>query len=155
MGEKSMKKMSRFSLALNLCMAMFAGPASAQQAPSQEALDELVKIYSAAWNEPDAQHRRELLEKVWAAEGTYTDPQSHVEGRNALVEHIGKFLKNSPGARIIPSSHADFHHGMFRFAWKFVGRDGKTVMEGIDFGALGPDGKFQRIVGFFGPTKPL
>ena len=44
---------------------------------------------------------------------------------------------------------------MFRFAWKFVGGDGKTVMEGIDFGALGPDGKLQRIVGFFGPIKPL
>lgn len=155
MEEKSMKMISRFSIALTLCMAMLAGPASAQQVPSQGALDELVKKYCAAWNEPDAQHRRELLEKVWASEGTYTDPQSHVEGREALVEHIGRFLKNSPGARIIQSSHADFHHGMFRFAWKFVGGDGKTVMEGIDFGTLGPDGKLQRIVGFFGPIKPL
>jgi len=155
MKEKSMKKISRFAIALTLCMALFAGTASAQQAPSQGALDELVKMYSAAWNEPDAQHRRELLEKVWASGGTYTDPQSHVEGREALVEHIGRFLKNSPGARIIQSSHADFHHGMFRFTWKFVGGDGKTLIEGIDFGVLGPDGKLQRIVGFFGPIKPL
>ena len=155
MKKKSMKKISRFAIALTLCMALFAGTASAQQAPSQGALDELVKMYSAAWNEPDAQHRRELLEKVWASGGTYTDPQSHVEGREALVEHIGRFLKNSPGARIIQSSHADFHHGMFRFTWKFVGGDGKTLIEGIDFGVLGPDGKLQRIVGFFGPIKPL
>jgi len=155
MEEKSMKKISRFAMALTLCMALFAGTASAQQVPSQGVLDELVKMYSAAWNEPDAQHRRELLEKVWASGGTYTDPQSHVEGREALVEHIGRFLKNSPGARIIQSSHADFHHGMFRFTWKFVGGDGKTLMEGIDFGVLGPDGKLQRIVGFFGPIKPL
>ena len=155
MKEKSMKKISRFAIALTLCMALFAGTASAQQVPSQGALDELVKMYSAAWNEPDAQHRRELLEKVWASGGTYTDPQSHVEGREALVEHIGRFLKNSPGARIIQSSHADFHHGMFRFTWKFVGGDGKTLIEGIDFGVLGPDGKLQRIVGFFGPIKPL
>ena len=155
MKEKSMKKISRFAIALTLCMAMFAGFAPAQQGTSQGALDELVKMYAAAWNEPDAQHRRELLEKAWASEGTYTDPQSHVEGREALVEHIGKFLKNTPGARIIQSSHADFHHGMFRFTWKFVGGDGKTVMEGIDFGVLGPDGKLQRIVGFFGPIKPL
>ena len=150
-----MKKISRFATAITLCMALFAGTASAQQVPSQGALDELVKMYSAAWNEPDAQHRRELLEKVWASGGTYTDPQSHVEGREALVEHIGRFLKNSPGARIIQSSHADFHHGMFRFTWKFVGGDGKTLIEGIDFGVLGPDGKLQRIVGFFGPIKPL
>lgn len=155
MEEKSMNKISRFAIALTLCMALFAWTASAQQVPSQGALDEIVKMYSAAWNEPDAQHRRELLEKVWASGGTYTDPQSHVEGREALVEHIGRFLKNSPGARIIPSSQADFHHGMFRFTWKFVGGDGKTLMEGIDFGVLGTDGKLQRIVGFFGPIKPL
>jgi hypothetical protein len=155
MEGKAIKQISRFSIALTIFIAMFAGPASAQHVPSQGALDDLVKMYCAAWNEPDAQHRRELLEKVWASEGTYTDPQSNVEGREALVEHIGRFLKNSPGARIIQLSRADFHHGMFRFAWRFVGSDGKTVMEGIDFGALGADGKLQRIVGFFGPNKPL
>ena len=150
-----MKKTGSFTIVFILFMELFAVAASAQQAPSQDALEDLVKVYCAAWNEPDAQRRRELLEKVWGSEGTYTDPQSHVEGREALVEHIGRFLKNSPGARIIQSSRADFHHGMFRFAWKFVGGDGKTVMEGTDFGALGPDGKLQRIVGFFGPIKPL
>jgi len=140
---------------ITLFAALFAGPVPAQQVPSQSALDDVVKTYCAAWNEQDAQRRRELLEKAWSPEGTYTDPQSHVEGREALVEHIGKFLKNSPGARIVQSSRADFHHGMFRFAWKFIGGDGKTVMEGVDFGALGSDGKLQRIVGFFGPVKPL
>jgi SnoaL-like protein len=155
MEGEAMNKFRGFSKALIFCMAMLAGPASAQQGPSQGALDEIVKMYCAAWNEPEAQHRRELLEKAWAADGTYTDPQSHVEGREALAEHIGRFLKNSPGARILQTSRADFHHGMFRFTWKFVGGDGKTVMEGIDFGALSPDGKLQRIVGFFGPIKPL
>ena len=150
-----MKKISSCLLVLTLLMALSAGIASAQQVPSQGALDDLVKMYCAAWNEPDARHRRELLEKVWASDGTYTDPQSFVEGREALVEHIGRFLKSSPGARIIQSSRADFHHGMFRFTWKFVGGDGKAVMEGIDFGVVAADGKLQRIVGFFGSIKPL
>jgi len=150
-----MKKISIFSIVPTLVMTLFASPASAQQVSSQGALDELVKVYCAAWSEPDVQRRRELLEKVWSSAGTYTDPQSHVEGREALIKLIGGFLQKSPGARIIPSSHADFHHGMLRFTWKFIGGDGKTVIEGIDFGALGPDGKLQRIVGFFGPIKPL
>jgi len=150
-----MKKISSFSIVLTLFTASFVGSTPAQHVPSQGALDDLVKMYCAAWNEPDVLHRRELLEKVWASEGTYTDPQSYVEGREALVEHIGRFLKNSAGARIIQSSRADFHHGMFRFVWKLVGGDGKTVMEGIDFGVLGADGRLQRIVGFFGPIKPL
>jgi hypothetical protein len=44
---------------------------------------------------------------------------------------------------------------MLRFTWKFIGGDGKTVNEGIDFGVVGNDGKLQKIVGFFGPIKPL
>ena len=147
--------MSRVWSVLTLSMALWAVSASGQQVASQSALDETVRVYCAAWSEPNAEHRRELLEKVWASEGTYTDPLSHVEGREALVELIGSFLQKFPGAQIIPSSHADFHHGIFRFAWKFVGGDGKTVNEGVDFGALGTDGRLQRIVGFFGPIKPL
>jgi hypothetical protein len=38
---------------------------------------------------------------------------------------------------------------------KFIGGDGKTVNEGIDFGVVGSDGRLQKIVGFFGPIKPL
>ena len=36
-----------------------------------------------------------------------------------------------------------------------IGGDGKTVNEGMDFGVVGNDGKLQKIVGFFGPIKPL
>ena len=149
-----MKKLSSLSIVLTIITAL-CGSASAQQVPSQETLDELVKVYCAAWSEPDVPRRRELLEKVWASTGTYTDPQFHVEGLESLVELIGAFLKKFPRAQIIPSSHADFHHRMLRFTWKFVDGDGKAVIEGIDFGALNRDGKFEKIVGFFGPIKPL
>jgi hypothetical protein len=122
---------------------------------SQAAADETVKIYCAAWRESDIEQRRKLLETVWAPEGTYTDPLSHVEGREALVELIGVFLKKFPGGQIVPSSHADLHHGMLRFTWKFIDRDGKTVDEGMDFGVIGNDGRLQKIIGFFGALKPL
>jgi hypothetical protein len=68
---------------------------------------------------------------------------------------MGSFLQKFPGAQIVPTSHADFHHGMLRFTWKFIGGDGKTVTEGIDFVVVGKDGKLQKIVGFSGPIKPL
>lgn len=141
---------------LSFLAAFFAISSLAQQLPpSQTALDDTIKAYCAAWSEPDAQRRQELREKVWAATGTYTDPTAHVEGRKALVDHIGNFMRRTPGARIIATSHADLHHGKFRFTWKFLGADGKTISEGIDFGSLDSDGKIREIVGFFGPTKPL
>jgi hypothetical protein len=44
---------------------------------------QIAETYGAAWNETDETKRRALLEKAWAGGGVYTDPQSHVEGREA------------------------------------------------------------------------
>jgi SnoaL-like domain len=125
----------------------------AQQARSELALDETVKVYCAAWGEPDVDRRRQMLERVWAPDGTYTDPNGHSESREALIDRITRHLQKYPNTHIVPSSQVDLHHGMLRFTWKFVSADGKILMEGIDFGEVAPDGKLKRIVGFFGPVK--
>jgi hypothetical protein len=138
-----------------LLASIFAVAAPAQQPASTLAPDETIKLYCAAWSEPDAQRRQQMLDQVWAASGTYTDPTAHVEGRTALNAHIANFLKRTPGGRIAATSHVDIHHGNLRFTWKLVGVDGKTLSEGIDFGVLDSEGKIQMIVGFFGPTEPL
>lgn len=122
---------------------------------AQTKVDETVALYGAAWNEPDVEARRQLLEKAWATNGTYTDPTAHVEGREALVQHIAGFQKGLPGARIVPTSQADVHHGLLRFSWRLLKADGTTLTDGIDFGALDADGRIAKIVGFFGPVTPL
>jgi hypothetical protein len=113
--------------------------------------DETVAAYAQAWNEPDEAKRRKLLEAAWAADGTYTDPTAHVEGRAALVAHIAGFHQQMPGARIRATSGIDVHHGRLRFTWAMDDAHGAVVVEGIDFGELAPDGRLARIVGFFGP----
>lgn len=115
------------------------------------ALDELIALYCQAWSEPDRALRQQLLDRVWTEDGTYTDPNAHVVGRKALVEHIGRFFEQFPGARIVPSSVVDAHHEKLRFTWRLVLGDGKVFVEGIDFGELSSDGKLRCIVGFFGP----
>lgn len=44
---------------------------------------QIVEANGAAWNETDETKRRALLENAWADGGVYTDPQSHVEEREA------------------------------------------------------------------------
>jgi hypothetical protein len=122
---------------------------------AQAKVDETVRDYAAAWNEPDIEARRRLLEKAWAVDGTYTDPTVHLEGREALVQHISGFLKSLPGARIAPTSRADVHHGLLRFTWRIVKPDGTSLSEGLDFGELDSEGRIRRIVGFFGPFPPI
>ena len=116
---------------------------------------QIAEAYGAAWNETDDAKRRALLEQAWADGGVYTDPQSHVEGREALLGLIAGFQQQAAGARIVATSGIDAHHGKLRFTWKMAGADGNTIIEGIDFGELAPDGRIQRIVGFFGSPPPV
>jgi hypothetical protein len=150
-----MGKLIAISNILACAILMSALPGIAQQTPTQTALDETVKVYCDAWGESNIEKRRMMLERVWTSNGTYTDPVSHVEGREALIERITGFLERFPGATIVPSSHADLHHDVLRFTWRLVSADGKTLNEGIDFGEIANDGRLKRIVGFFGPIKPL
>ena len=118
-------------------------------------VNEIVDAYTAAWNEPDEDMRRQLLEGAWADDGTYTDPQSDVAGREALIALIGGMHGQMPGARIDVTSKTDLHHNKLRFAWRFVSGDGAMTIDGIDFGELAKDGRLQKIVGFWGQPPAL
>jgi hypothetical protein len=137
-------------------LAFLAMPAAAQPAPADPRAEALVAEYCAAWSTPDAARRERLLEKVWASDGTYTDPTAHVAGRAALGAHIGATLGRAfpPGARFVVASRVDAHHGAFRFAWRVVAADGRVLMEGLDYGEMDDAGRIRRIVGFFGPLAP-
>jgi hypothetical protein len=113
-------------------------------------LNERVATYGAAWGAEESERRR-LLEAAWADDGVYADPMGRAEGREALVAHIAGFQAQFPGHEIVMTSGVDEHSGCFRFAWALADADGTTVMEGIDFGEVAPDGRISRITGFFGP----
>ena len=117
--------------------------------------EEVVAAYMAAWNETDEGKRRRLLEKAWADDGAYTDPQSGVAGREALVALIGGMHGQMPGARIEMTSGVDLHHHKLRFTWRFVSGDGAMTIDGIDFGELADDGRLNKIAGFWGQPPAL
>ena len=112
---------------------------------------EVIRLYGAAWLEPGDARRAELLQRAWADDGVYTDPTARVEGRDALVAHIAGFAERLPGHRIVLTTGVDAHGPHVRFGWRMLGPDGAAVLDGMDYGELGPDGRLVRIVGFFGP----
>jgi hypothetical protein len=111
---------------------------------------DVVRTYASAWMETDESARRRALQAAWADDGAYCDPTALVEGREALVQHIGGFHAQLPAHRLVVTSGVDEHHGFLRFAWAIQNSDGTLVLEGIDFGELADDGRLRRIVGFFG-----
>ena len=119
--------------------------------------EDVIAAYIGAWAERDEVARRRLLERAWVDEGSYTDPLAHVDGREALVQHIGLFQQQAPIVRLVQASGIDEHHGVLRFAWRAEGATEPPLagLEGLDIGELAADGRLRRIVGFFGPLPDL
>ena len=54
-----------------------------------------------------------------------------------------------PGAQVSLTGEPDGHHDWVRFSWKLVvPGEAESLIEGTDVGVIGPDGRFQWIVGF-------
>jgi len=117
---------------------------------SRETIVDNVEAYVAAWNEPDATARIRILQRCWAEDATYLDPNADLRGRDALAAHIAKMQAARPGARIEMMSGIDLHHNVVRFLWRLVRGDGSAGDVSIDFGEVDGNGKLTKIVGFFG-----
>jgi hypothetical protein len=116
----------------------------------------LIDLYCSVWSEPDAERRAQLLAAVWATGATYTDPSANVRGAPELLVHIAKVQAKRPGSRVIRKSKVDHHHNIARFSWQAIEANGNALPEGLDLAFITDDGqKIERIVGFFGPLKPL
>ena len=116
---------------------------------------QVIATYCAAWNELDPQRREQSLRRFWPDASTYTDPTVQATGPRELLDHIARVLQQFPGSNVVMTSALDAHHGLVRFAWKRVLGDGTSRPEGIDFVELSPDGRLQRVIGFFGPLARL
>lgn len=110
----------------------------------------LIDRYCQAWSEPTAAAREAALAEVWAPGAVYTDPTVQAEGAAALLAHIARVHEQRPGARVARRGAIDEHHGLARFTWAAIQRDGTVVRSGIDIATLTADGsRIQRMVGFF------
>jgi hypothetical protein len=115
----------------------------------------IVDTYLAMWNETDPQRRVRLIEQAWVDDGRYVDPMLEADGHGALGEMVAGVQAKFPGHRFRRRSGVDAHHDQLRFAWDLVSPDGAVVVAGIDIGALAPDGRLERITGFFGEAPAL
>ncbi|MFI9504623.1 nuclear transport factor 2 family protein [Nocardia sp. NPDC052566] len=118
------------------------------------ATEQVIDTYCAAWNEHDPAQRRKLLSEVWADGATYTDPTFHAVGIDELLTHIDAVLTRRPTDAILRTSAIDTHHNLARFAWRAAPTDGTPPTDGLDLVEFTPDGRIQRIIGFFGPLEP-
>ncbi len=113
-----------------------------------------IDAYINAWNEPQADKRRQLLAKTMTDDSTYADPSKKTDSRAELVTHIGNVLAKNPARRIVRTSDVDAHNQVCRFNWRVINADGTQLPESVDIIDFATDGRIRRVTGFFGPPAP-
>ncbi len=103
--------------------------------------------YIDAWNETDAERRRDLIARTWSKTAAYADPLMQGEGHagiNALIEGV---QARFPDHRFKLTGNPDGFADRLRFSWELGPRGGEALVKGTDF-AVVADGRLQSVTGF-------
>jgi hypothetical protein len=117
-------------------------------------LEEVVEMFLAAYNEPDADRRRELVAGVFALDGSLVEPPLDATGPAAISDLMGTVQGHFPDHRFARTTGIDAHHNLLRYGWELVDPQGATALTGIDVAELDEFGTVRRMVGFLGELPP-
>ena len=109
---------------------------------------EIIKRYLEAWNETDPAARRALVESLWAADGSYTDPLADVRGPDAIASLIGAAQQQFPGLEFTLGGTVDANHNQARFTWHLGPAGGEPIVIGFDVVVLAGDERIASVHGF-------
>ena len=112
------------------------------------AVESTIEAYVATWNETHPGRRRAGIARAWAEAGRYRDPVMASDGHAAMDAMLAGVQAKFPGFVLRRTSKVDAHNGAARFTWSLGPAAGPSVVEGVDFCALAPDGRLASVVGF-------
>jgi len=113
-----------------------------------DTIDATVDTYVASWNETEPARRRAAIAEAWSERGSYRDPVMTSDGHAALDAMLAGVQAKFPGFVLKRISRVDHHNDAVRFSWSLGPASGPSVVEGVDFCTLGPDGRLASVVGF-------
>ena len=108
---------------------------------------DLAERYIAAWNETNADRRRDLIAKTWTETATYVDPLMKGEGRQGIDAMVAAVQQKFPGHRFTLTGEVDGFGDHLRFSWALAADGQSALVKGTDFGRV-VDGRLQSITGF-------
>jgi hypothetical protein len=110
----------------------------------------LVATYLDVWRTTDPAERAELVAKSFTEDGRHVDQHADATGHAALVDMIGGVHAGFPGFQMARTTGIDRFGDQLRFAWTLDAADGTPIVAGLDVAELAPDGRLQRVTGFWG-----
>ena len=114
-----------------------------------KSIEEIILIYTSAWNETEREAIREKIDKCWSAEGTFTDKVTNtITGRAAITELIISSYDQMGPRTFKVLAEPVTHHRSGRFRWLVIRPEGYPA-EGMDYFEFDEQNCITRIVGFF------
>jgi hypothetical protein len=110
----------------------------------------LVDAYFAMWRTTDAAERADRVATTFTEDGRHVDQHADATGHAELVEMIAGVHAGFPGFQMARTSGIDRFGDQLRFAWELTAADGSPIVTGLDVAELAPDGRLQRVTGFWG-----
>jgi hypothetical protein len=111
-------------------------------------MSDLNERYLACWNETDPAARRVLIDELWGADATYTDPMADVRGRDQVDATIAAVQEQFPGFVFTPGTAVDAHHNLARFTWGLGPDGGAPIVDGFVVVVLDDSGQITAVHGF-------
>jgi len=112
-------------------------------------MEEIIHKYIACWNETDPARRRELIEKLWAEDGRYTDPLADLTGPAEIDAGVAGAQQMFPGMVFSLAGPVDSNHNQARFTWHLgPAGGGEPVVIGFDVAVVNDDGQLASVHGF-------
>jgi SnoaL-like domain len=116
--------------------------------PKGHPMQEIVERYIDCWNEADPGRRRELIDSLWAADGSYTDPLADVRGRDQIDAVMAAAQQQFPGLVFTLGGPVDANHNQARFSWHLGPRGGEPIVIGFDVLVLDGGDQIRSVHGF-------
>jgi uncharacterized protein YndB with AHSA1/START domain len=126
-------------------LAVFSKVISDEGAPRAV---ERVDAWLAAWGDPDAAKRRELLQSCAIPDVVFRDAYSATSGVDDLLANLEAIQIFFPGARLAREGEARISHGTAAADWIARRGDGSILGRGLNVYDFSPDGRIARVVGF-------
>jgi hypothetical protein len=114
-----------------------------------KSIEEIILIYTSAWNETEREVIREKIDQCWSDEGTFTDKVTdQITGRDAITDLIISSYDQMGPRTFKVLAEPVTHHLSGRFRWLVIRPEGYPV-EGMDYFEFDEHNRITRIVGFF------
>jgi uncharacterized protein YndB with AHSA1/START domain len=113
----------------------------------------IVDGWFLAWNEPDAERRRERLARVAAPDIRFTDRFSTLDGLEDLIAHVAACHRFMPGAHLTRRGEARHCQWRLLADWVALGEGGKEIGAGTSVFALNAGGAITSATGFWNAPR--